>query len=237
LRSSERHQLKQDQFAAKTQETLDWASEHQNILTYGTIIVVIIAALAIGGFYYQQSREQAASSLLSDGIDTFSAPIVPAGSAPIPGETTFTSAADRAKAASNKFIEVSQKYKHTDAGTLAQYFLGLCSEDINDNAKAEEYLKAVAASGPKDTAALAKQALASLYHNEGRDQDAINLYKQLIAKPTNTVSKATAQMELAGLYATKDPTEAKKLYAEVAGDKNNAEQVISVANTRMAALK
>ncbi len=237
MRSSERQKLKQDQFAAKTQETLDWASEHQTLLTYGTIIIVVIAAIAIGGFYYQQNREQAASGLLSDGIELFSAPIVPAGSAPIAGETTFTSASDRAKAASNKFIEVSQKYTHTDAGTLAKYFLGLCSEDMNDNAKAEQYLKDVADSGPKDTAALAKQALAALYHEQGRDQDAINLYKQLIDKPTNTVSKASAQMDLAGLYAPKDPTEAKKLYAAVAADKNNPEQIVSIANTRMAALK
>jgi tetratricopeptide (TPR) repeat protein len=237
LRSSERHHLKQDQFAAKTQETLDWASLHQNALAYGTIIVVIIAVIGIGGFYYQQNREQAASALLSQGIDVFSAPIVPAGTPPVAGEATFTSIVDRAKAATPKFLEVSQKYKHTDASTLAQYFLGLCSEDLNDNAKAEEYLKAVTDSRPKDTAALAKQALAVLYHSEGRDQDAINLYKQLIAKPTNTVSKAAAQMDLAALYAPKDPTAAKKLYTEVAGDKNNAEQVISIANTRMAALK
>lgn len=237
MRSSERHQLKQDQFAAKTQETLDWASHHQNALGYGTIVIVIIAALAIGGFYYQQSREQSASGLLSQGIEQFSAPIVPAGSAPIPGETTFNSASDRAKAASTKFIEVSQKYKYTDAGTLAKYFLGLCSEDMGDNAKAEQYLKDVAGSRPKDTAALAKQALAALYHDEGRDQDAINLYKQLIDKPTNTVSKASAQMDLAGLYATKEPAEARKLYAQVAADKNNPEQIVSIANTRMAALK
>jgi tetratricopeptide (TPR) repeat protein len=230
LRSSERRQLKQDQFAAKTQETIDWASEHQTALTYTTIIVAVIAALAIGAFYYQQNREQAASALLSQGIDTFSAPIVPAGSAPIAGETTYTSTVERARAASTKFLEVSQKYPHTDAGTLAKYFLGLCSEDMNDNAKAEQYLKDVADSRPKDTAALAKQALAALYHDEGRDENAIALYKELIAKPTNTVSKASAQMDLAALYAPKEPTEAKKLYAEVAADKNNPEEIVSIAN-------
>ena len=237
MRSSERQKLKQDQFAAKTAETLDWASTHQSALTYGTIVVVVIAALLIGGFYYQQSREQAASALLSQGLEQYGAPIVPAGTPAQPGFTMFYNANDRAKAASTKFIEVSQKYSHTDAGTLAKYFLGLASEDMNDNAKAEEYLKDVASSAPKDTAALAKEALAALYHNEGRDQDAINLYKELIDKPTNTVSKATAQMDLASLYEAKDPTAAKKIYTEIASDKNNAEQVIALANTRMAALK
>jgi len=237
LRSSERHQLKQDQFAAKTQETLDWASQHQNALSYVTLVIVVIAAIAIGGFYYQQRREQAASALLSVGIQQFTAPIVPAGSAPIPGQETFTSAADRAKAASNKFVEVSEKYTHTDAGTLAKYFLGLAAKDMNDKGKAEAYFKDVAGSGNKDTGALAKDALASLYHEEGKDQDAINLYKELIAKPTNTVSKATAQMDLAEIYEAKDPGQARKLYEEIVKDKDNSEQVISIANTRMASLK
>jgi tetratricopeptide (TPR) repeat protein len=149
----------------------------------------------------------------------------------------FTSASERAKAASNLFIEVSQKYTHTDAGTLAKYFLGLASEDMKDNSKAEQYLKDVAGSGNKDTAALAKAALAGLYHGEGRDQDAINLYKELIDKPTNTVSKAAAQMDLAQLYETKDPAQAKKIYTEIAANKDTAKEIVNLANTRMAGLK
>jgi len=237
LRSSERHQLKQDQFAAKTQETLDWASQHQNALAYWTIALVVIAALGIGAFYYQQKREQAASALLGQGLEQYSAPIVAAGTPATPGMPSFVSASDRAKAASDKFVEVSQKYTHTDAGTLAKYFLGLAAEDMNDNAKAEAYLKDVTGSGNKDTAGLAKAALAALYHDQGRDQDAINLYKELIDKPTNTISKPMAQMRLAEIYEAKDPVQAKKIYTEIAGDKDNAEQVINIANSRMAALK
>lgn len=237
MRSSERRQLKQDQFAAKTQETLDWASAHQHGLTYVVIVLVVLGALGIGGFYYQQNREQAASAMLSRGLDQFNAPLVAEGTAPIPGEPSFTSASARAKAASNLFIEVSQKYTHTDAGTLAKYFLGLASEDMHDNAKAEQYLKDVSGSGNKDTAALAKSALAGLYHGEGRDQDAINLYKELVEKPTNTVSKATAQINLAELYESKDPAQAKKLYTEIAADKDNAKEIVNIANTRMAGLK
>jgi tetratricopeptide (TPR) repeat protein len=237
LRSAERHQLKQNSFAVTTQETLDWASSHQGALLYWTIGIVVVGALLLGGFYFQQRREQAASALLGDALQQFSAPIVPAGTAPTPGFPSFTTAADRARAASGKFSEVANNYSHTDAGTLAKYFLGLSAEDMNDNAKAEQYLKQAAGSGNKDTAALAKSALASLYHDTGRDQDAINLYKELIDKPTNTVTKAQAQMSLAQLYEIKNPAEAKKLYLDIAKDKDNPEQVINAANTHMAAIK
>lgn len=237
MRSAERHQLKQDQFAVKTQETIDWASLHQKQLAYWIGAAVIIVALAVGGFYYQQQREQKASALLSEGLEQFNAPLRPAGVPAQPGETSFATAAERSKAASGKFLEVSQKYNHTDAGTLAKYFLGLSAQETKDNAKAEEYLKEVSGSSNKDAAALAKAALASLYHDEGRDSDAINLYQELVNKPTNTVSKATAQLRLAEIYETKDPTQAKKIYTDIVKDKDNPEQVVSMANTRMGAIK
>jgi tetratricopeptide (TPR) repeat protein len=237
LRSSERHQLKQDQFAVKTQETLDWAAEHRNSVLYGTIALAVVLVLGLGGFYYQQNREQTASAMMGDALSVFNTPLTPAGTAPTPGIPSFATANDRAKAASEKLSQVADKYPHTDAGTLAKYFLGLSAEEMNDKAKAEQYLKEVADSGNQDTAALAKSALAALYHDTGRDQDAINLYKQLIEKPTNTVPKATAQLDLAELYGNKNPAEARKLYEDIVKNKDNAEQVISIANTRMATLK
>ena len=62
---------------------------------------------------------------------------------------------------------------------------------------------------------LAKFALASQYKSSGQDAKAIDLYKQLIAHPSRTVGKAEAQLELASLYAAKQPAEAKKMYEEI----------------------
>lgn len=236
MRSSERHHLKEDQFAAATMDKLSWAVEHRNpMLVAGAILVVVLLAL-ISGFYYQQSRVQRASVLLGEALQLYSAPIRPAGSPEIPGQPTFTSIADRAKASSDKFVAVSENYGRTDSGVMANYFLGLAAEDMNDNAKAEEYLKKVSESGNKDVAALAKSALASLYHDTNRDQLAIDLYKQLIEKPTNTVPKSSAQIALADLYAAKDPMQARKLYEEV--QKDNADNPAGqVAASKLQALK
>ena len=223
MRSSERHHLKEDQFAAATMDKLSWAVEHRNPLFVSSGIVVVVLLVLIGGFYYQQNREQQSSVLLGEALQLYSAPIRPAGSPEIPGQQSFTSALDRAKAASNKLVEISEKYGHTDSGSMANYFLGLCAEDMNDNAKAEDYFKKVSDSGNKDLAALAKNALASLYHDTGRDQLAIDLYKQLIEKPTNTVPKPSAQIALADLYEAKDPLQARKIYEEV--QKDNADNM------------
>jgi tetratricopeptide (TPR) repeat protein len=236
LRSSERHQLKENQFATATQEILTSASEHRTGLLYGGTALVVVLLLVIGGTYYLQSREQKASVLFGQAMQTYSAQIVAAGTPTAPGVTTFTSSEDRAKAASNKFVEVVEKYGRTDSGLMSKYFLGLCAEDMKDNAKAEQYLKDVADSRNKEVGSLAKSALGSLYHATGRDQQAIDTYKALIEKPTNTVPKASAQMALAEIYAAKDKTQAKILYEQI-GKENPDSPISNIANTRMAELK
>ena len=102
---------------------------------------------------------------------------------------------------------------------------------------AERELKEVASSYNKDLSALAKLALASHYGNTNRTKDALDLYKQLIDKPTATVSKVMAQLQLAALYeSSQQPAEAKRMYEQIAKEnpKSEAEQI---AQTKLQNLK
>jgi len=59
----------------------------------------------------------------------------------------------------------------------------------------------------------------------------------LIAKPTRSVGKATAQLELADLYEEKQqPQEAKRIYEQVQKENPNSE-VASLASSKLAGLK
>ncbi|MGA9901170.1 MAG: tetratricopeptide repeat protein, partial [Terriglobales bacterium] len=70
-----------------------------------------------------------------------------------------------------------------------------------------------------------------------KDTQAIDLYKQLIDKPTIVVSKATAQLELAGFYESRQkPDEAKKIYEQVERE-NPSSEAASLAQRRAATLK
>ena len=53
------------------------------------------------------------------------------------------------------------------------------------------------------------------YHQSGRDVEAIKLYQDLIAKPSDTVPASAAKLQLAELYEATKPAEARKLYAEL----------------------
>jgi tetratricopeptide (TPR) repeat protein len=120
---------------------------------------------------------------------------------------------------------------------MARYFVGLASEQLGDNAAAERSLQDASGSSNADLAALGKFALAAVYRGEKKDTQAVDLYKQLIDKPTIVVSKATAQLELAEFYESRQkPDEAKKIYDEVEKE-NPATEAASVAQRRAAALK
>ena len=75
------------------------------------------------------------------------------------------------------------------------------TQDLGQNGPAETELKAAADSWDRNLANLAKLALAGLYHQTGRDAQAIDLYNALVAKPSVTVSASVAQLDLADLYA------------------------------------
>jgi TolA-binding protein len=86
-------------------------------------------------------------------------------------------------------------------------------------------------------AALGKFALASVYRAENKDSQALDLYKQLIDKPTIVISKPTAQLELAGCYETqKKPDQAKTIYEQVEKE-NPSTEAATLAHRRVAALK
>lgn len=215
MRSQARHRLKQDQFSAAAQEAVHWTVEHRNTLTYGGIALAIVAALALGGWWYMQHQDDAAGEALGHAISIYQAPITPGAAAPAGQTTTFNSSAERAKAAKAEFQKIAGEFGHTRSGEIAKYMVGLTDVDLGNNADAEKELKAVADGGKPDIASMAKLALASLYRRTGRDQDAVNLYKQLIDKPTNTVGKSSAQLELAATYEAKNPQDARVIYQQI----------------------
>jgi len=220
VRAETRHQLKQDRFSRTTMEvagkTMDWSAAHQSKLIVGGIILVIAVAAGVGGWYYLDQQDQKASAALSQAVRTLDTPLRPAGVPPQPDSPSFASAEERAREAHKGFQAVADKYPRTRSGEIARYFVGVTSSDLGDNAAAERELKAVAGSRSGDLASLANLALAAVYRKEGRNKDAIEIYKKLAAAPTRVVAKTTAQLEMAATYqADQQPMEAKRIYEQV----------------------
>ncbi len=75
-------------------------------------------------------------------------------------------------------------------------------KELGNYKVAEDQLRALSNSRHHDLAALAKYALASVYRDEKRDQDAINLLQILIESPRSAIPKANAQFALADIYVS-----------------------------------
>ncbi len=230
-----RQQLKQDRFAETARETVSWAVEHRNKLIVAGVVLVMFLAVVLGGWIYLNEQDQKASVAFGAAIATYQTPLRPPNAPAQPEMQSFTSAAERAQAAQKEFQAVVDKYSHTRSAEFARYFVGLTYRDMGKANEAEKYLKEVAGVHNQSLASLARFALAGVYAQTKRPAEAIKLYQDLIAHPTTTVPKTTAQLELATLYEAQQPAEAARIYEEIR--KAEPQSVAAeVANTRLTAI-
>jgi tetratricopeptide (TPR) repeat protein len=211
-----RQALKHDQFVDTTKHGLEWATDNRrSVIVTSSILVGAIIVVVLGVVLYN-SRASQASVAFGAAMQAYQTPLAAPGQAVPPGVKTYPSVAERAKAANELFMGVADKYGMTPDGRVSRYFGGLTYMEEGQNAPAESTLKQVASGWNGDLAALAKLSLAQLYRQTGRDPQAIDLYNELAAKPTNTVPPGLAQLQLAELYeAQNKPEMAKKIYAQL----------------------
>lgn len=210
-----RHALKQDSFVQATASSLNWIDTHRSAIIKISIVVVAVLAIVLAGVISYNNRSERAESLFGQAMDIYNTPLAQPGQPAEPGVKTYASAADRAKEAHPLFEEAANKYGWYKAGANARYLAGMTAIDMGQTSAGENDLKQAADSSDHGVSALAKLALAGLYHQTGRDPQAIDLYKELIAKPTLTVPASMAKLQLAGLYEGTNSAEAKRLYAEI----------------------
>ena len=217
-----RHALKKDKFAQATASSVSWVSGHRSGVLRWAITVVVVLALVIGGLIFWNLRSTAADSALGVALDTYDAALATPGA---PAENgVYTTAADRSRAANKLFVASAQQYGWLPEGAKAHYFAGITYQELGQTASAETELKSAAGSWDRNMANLAKLALAGVYHQTARDPQAIDLYNQLVAKPSETVSASVAQLDLANLYAASGKQDqARALWAKVKdADKDGA---------------
>ena len=241
MRAEKRHQLKEDRFSRATidvaEATVHWSVEHQNKLVAGGIVLLVVVAAVAGTWYYLNTQDEKASLEVSQAVRILDTPVRPANMPEQPDYPSFASVKERAAAAQQKFQAIVNKYPHTHAAEVSRYFVGVTASDLGDTATAESSLKSVVSSGSADLSALAKMALAAVYRNSNRDPQAIEIYKQVIDKPTLTVSKASAQMELASTYqASNQPLEAKRIYEQIQKENPTSESA-RLAQAKLQELK
>lgn len=232
MQSYTRRQLKEDKFAKGTQEAVHWAVEHRPMLIWGGGALIVAVLVVFGLLTWTSRQSERANIELSKALLTLNAPLRPAGSPPDPTSKSFATSAERAKAAEKELKDIGNQYSLTKPGKMATYLAGTAAIQAGDSAEAERLLKSVADSSNRSIASLAELALANFYRSTNRAGDAIKLYRELADHPTDTVSKAQAQLELAQLDEASDPQEAAKLYQQIQKENPNS-MAAQIAGTKL----
>jgi predicted negative regulator of RcsB-dependent stress response len=174
----------------------------------------VVLVVVVGALVFWTMKSNAADRALGSAVDLYSTPLAIPGAPP--EKNVFNNTADRAKEANREFVAIAKDFGWLPQGSRAHYFAGVTYQELGQNGSAETELKTAADSWDRDLANLAKIALAGLYHQTGRDAQAIELYNQVVAKPSTTVPATTAQLDLADLYASTGKQDlARALWAKV----------------------
>ena len=189
-------------------------SGHRSSVMRWVISAAAVLILCIVALIYWSWSSTKADSALGAALDTYDAPLAQPGA---PAENgIYATASERSKAANQQFLAVAHQYGWLPEGGKAHYFAGITDQELGQTGAAEAELKIAAGAWDRNLGNLAKLALAGLYHQTGRDAQAIDLYNAVAAKPSETVSAGVAQLDLADLYAaTGKQDQARALWAKV----------------------
>jgi len=230
-----RHELKTDEFVSGMDAAYEYYLQHQRAFLTALTVVLVIAGLGLVGYSWQKHRSAQAEGMLAAALDTYHAPV---GTPTAPGQTSFSSSAQRAQAAQKLFQKVSDSYPHTFAAQVGAYYVGLTQADAGDLSAAEKTLQDVSAHADTNVQALAHQALAQLYAQQGKLDLAQGELRPLIGAKSETVPSGIATFELAQLEQASTPADATKLYQQLKKDYPNsslaaqADQQLATLNSK-----
>lgn len=216
-----RHQLKKDEFSDRMATVMDFFVARRKKLTTVGLAVVVAAALAAGATLYVRSQQAQAATAFSAALNTYHALVM--DSPPPTGLVSFKTSAEKFQKAYEEFSAAASDYSHYRAGQMSRYYAALCQRELGKLPEAEQELQAVAQDSDTELASLANMALAGVYAQTGRIEEAEKIYRQLQDHPTPAVSKTEAQFALANLLAKTKPAEAAALYQQIRQDNAGTE--------------
>ena len=224
MKSTERHKLKENEFAETVARTREVMAGRQREIT--TIVVVVIAALVLVGGYlgYRASRNAKAQTLLASALAVAEAPVVvppppaPGSPPPVQQPGTFRTERERLEAALPRLQQAADAYPDSEAGITARYRLAASLAEIGRYAEAEQrYQEVVTKSGSKSVYHhTARLGVAEAQLAQGKNDAAIATFKEVSTDSSSTLPVDGVLMQLgrAALVAGKKD-EASRAFTRV----------------------
>src|SRR5215831_8264029 len=164
MKSTERHKLKENEFAYTVARTRDMMQQRQREITLAASIIVAAIVLVGGFFMYRSTRNEKANTLLASALAVAEAQVVmppppaPGSPPPIQPPGTFRTERERLEAAVPRLQQAADAYPNTDAGVTARYRLGAALAELGRFPEAEQ----------RFTEVVQKTSQKDIYHDTAR---------------------------------------------------------------------
>jgi tetratricopeptide (TPR) repeat protein len=235
-----RHELKQDEFRDSLEQLEHYLTAHLKEILAVAILVIVVLGSAGGLRYYVGQQEASANIDLATALKTFQAYVgtVTPGSMP-PDTESYVTAADKYKAALEKFNAIPGKYRmfpRPKAVGIARYHVGICESLLGNSPAAINTLQQVSRDGDREIAALAQFALAGEYLKTGKKQEADRIYQNLADHPSLSVPRASALLAMVDSLKDSQPARARQLYDQIQKEFGSDPSVAQLLRQEMAEL-
>jgi TolA-binding protein len=231
MKRSERHHLKENEFAMSVGRLRETVGERRREITFAiaAILVLLVAVVSYTmwrGYANAKSREMLAAAMAVQ-----DAPVVPPAPPPAPGTTApananaptptppgaFPSERARLEAALPKFLAAAEAYPSSDAGIAARYHAASTLLALGRTNEAIQRFRDVIDRGAKGLYAdMARLGLADAQAQAKQYDAAIAGYREFTSRSDTQVPLDAVLMELGRTYAQAGkPAEALKIYQRI----------------------
>jgi TolA-binding protein len=213
VKSTERHRLKENEFAQSVARTREMIDQRRNEITV-IAVAVIAVSVVVGGFLtWRASREGKAQTMLASALVVADAPIytpppaAPGSAPPVQPQGTFRTERERVDAAIPLLQAAADAYPDSDAGITARFRLAAALAEAGRFAEAEQrYQEVVQKAGSRSIYRhTARLGVGEAQLAQGKGDAAIATFKEL-SSDTNSqlpVDGVLMQLGRAALVAGK----------------------------------
>jgi len=208
MKATERHKLKENEFAKSVAHAKDVVQQRQGDITR-IAVVVLVLIVAVGGYtWWRTSKNSRANQALASALAVYETPVVPVpppapGSPPpVPQPGTFQSEQEKLDASLPKFLEAANAYPDSNAGIAARFHAAAILAAQGKHAEAEQrYKEVVDKAGNSIYARTARLGMAESQVAQGKFDSAIAVYSELSRDTTSTLPLDSVLMHLGRAYA------------------------------------